>query len=127
LEGDPAGTAVATAVRSADHRIDDHRPVGRGYSLDRRTLDRGEPAHATGRIAHSLHHAWAKVTATLGEDSRDVGELQRRHQQVALPDPQVDRLAGEPHPVFGPFERLAFPLRRRQQTGLLAADVDAGW
>ena len=64
-------------------------------------------------IAHSRDQTRAKVATALGEDSRDVRELQRRDQEVALPDAHVDGLAGKPRLVFRAFERPALPLRAR--------------
>ena len=48
------------------------------------------------RVTHAGDQPRLEALAALGEYRRHVRQLQRCHQQVALADPEVDRLAREP-------------------------------
>src|SRR6185437_6813314 len=47
-------------------------------------------------------------------------------EQKSLPDTEIDRISGKPRLIGGMLEGRALPLRCRQQSRLLTADVDAG-
>ncbi len=61
--------------------------------------------------------------AARGQRGLGMRELQRRHEHVALADAGVDGLAEVPSLVLATREAFPFPLRRRQDAGLLAFDV----
>ena len=68
--------------------------------------------------------------AAVREHRVEARHLERRHQQIALADRQLDRVAGLPDTVDRGVRRagevLAPPLRRRHEAGHLTLDVDAG-
>ena len=77
-------------------------------------------------VAHLLEqvplHDIARRDRAVGD-----GELDGRHEHVALADAHVGHVAAEPLGLLGAVaEVLGLPLRRRDAPGGLAADVDAG-
>src|SRR2546429_5704213 len=85
------------------------------------TLFRSHLAVGLWRHLVNLAGAWIAVggdeprlpdLAAGGDDARVVGELQRRHVEIALADAEVHRLAREPHLIRGPREHLRLPLAR---------------
>src|ERR671923_2526858 len=62
----------------------------------------------------------------VGDERVEARHLQRRHQQVLLPDRELNRVARLPETINLALVGLPAPRRRRQQAGALGREVDTG-
>ena len=100
-------------------------PVDFGsFGANRRTTTRGEPfAPVCSTFDDQMRR---DDVAAVREHRVERRHLERGHEQVLLPDRELDRVARVPRAVPVRLERLPAPVGRGQEPELLAADVEAG-
>ena len=87
----------------------------------------GISLHLAGlHVANGAHEARLEALAFVGERGDRVGQLQRRHEHLALADADADGVAREPDLELRLLVGALLPLGRGQDAGALAFDVDAG-
>ena len=107
-------------VHDALHRLVHGRPVfGVGVEPG---LDRAFSMRNSGTPSMALHDVRTERVAAIRDDRRHQCQLQRRDEQLALSDAQVEQYAARPVPAL---EVAVVVVRRRHQPARLAGQVDA--